>query len=455
MTKLYNRVRKYGWIVIAITILGLGLFYLYANRKAQYYTASTILEYHNSEVGKNPDGTDIDATEIKSSYITGKALKSLNMTMNADVVSSQISIEPIVTDEEQALYESKLEHGEDYEIMSDQYVVTLSASTTYGKDYTKKMLNQVIEEYLQYYGEKYTDTGGVINNLDDIMTKGYDYIEVMDLTEASLSSTMDSLSEKIQASGTFRSNTTGLSFSDLYKEFQFYYNRGNGITAKILDKLVTKDRDVLLAKYKKKNSEMELETKANTKKINDIKKVIDSYVKMMENSGNAAFADKDILDAVYDEYSSDLKNTNHTTSYDELMQDYVQSRIGCEKNEIETAYNSYIIERFQSAESVSPEEEQKSVSVEISGLLKKTEELYQKFMETNTDYNSYIGIQHVKPLSSVCIQKKLPVKKYLILIAGALLIFGSIGFCVCSRGYDILLEIIRLQKEEERLEEKH
>ena len=74
MTKLYNRVRKYGWVVIAMTILGSVLFYLYANRKAQYYTASTILEYHNSEVGKNPDGTDIDATEIKSSYITGKAL---------------------------------------------------------------------------------------------------------------------------------------------------------------------------------------------------------------------------------------------------------------------------------------------------------------------------------------------------------------------------------------------
>ena len=46
---------------------------------------------------------------------------------------------------------------------------------------------------------------------------------------------------------------------------------------------------------------MKLETGANTKKIEDIKKVIDSYVSMMEESGNATFADKDILDAVYDE----------------------------------------------------------------------------------------------------------------------------------------------------------
>ena len=146
MRNLINRFRKYAWLIIAISLLGSTMFYFYANQKAQYYTAKVVIEYDNSAHGKNPDGTDIDTSEIKSAYITGKAIKSLGMTINADAVSNQISIDPIITAEEQALYESKLEHGEDYEIKSDQYVVTLNASTSYGEEYAGKMLGQVIEE---------------------------------------------------------------------------------------------------------------------------------------------------------------------------------------------------------------------------------------------------------------------------------------------------------------------
>ena len=437
MKKFIRRFARYGWIVVVASFSCALLFYVYATKKAQYYTASAVIEYQNGETGKNPDGTDIDTSEIKSSYITGKALDALELDVNTDVVSGQISINPIITEEEEALYESKLEHGEDYEIKSDQYTVTLSASTIYGKDYAKKLLNQILEEYMQYYGEKYIDTEGVTDNLSGIMDTGYDYIEIIDVIEDSLSGSMETLSKKTDTASGFRSNTTGMSFSDLYKEFSFYYNRGSGISAKIINRQTTKDRDVLLAKYEKKNSDMKLETGANTKKIEDIKKVIDSYVSMMEESGNATFADKDILDAVYDEYNKDKSNTNHTTSYDELLQDYVSSRIGCEKNDIETAYNEYIIDKFKNAEESSPEKDQSEITEEIQGLLDEVEDLFIKFAETNADYNQYLGAQHIRPISSVSIQKKLPVKKYTIMVACAVLFLGMIGFIVISRMYDI------------------
>ena len=454
MKKMIRRFARYGWLIVAAAFCSSLFFYFYANQKAQYYTASAVIEYQNGQKGKNPDGTEIDSSEIKSSYITGKALKSLGMEMNADAVSSQISITPIITEEEQALYESKLEHGEDYAIQSDQYTVSLSASAAYGKDYTKKMLSQVLEEYMQYYSEKYVDTEGITDNLTGILDTGYDYIEIMDLIEASLSSSMETLGKKADASDTFRSNRTGMSFADLYKEFGFYYNKGAGISARIINGQVTKDRDVLIAKYKKKISDMALETETNSKKIEDIKKVIDSYVNMMEGSGNASFADKDILDAVYDEYNKEKENSSHTTSYDELLQSYVQSRIGCEKNDIETAYNQYIIEKFQEAEEISPEEEQKKITSEISGLLNQAEALFTKFAETNADYNQYLGVQHIRPLSSVCIQKKLPVKKYTGMIAFAVLLLGMIGFVVVSRMYDIFQMALK-DKEEENTDAKN
>ena len=158
---------------------------------------------------------------------------------------------------------------------------------------------------------------------------------------------------------------------------------------------------------------------------------------MMEESGNATFADKDILDAVYDEYNKDKSNTNHTTSYDELLQDYVSSRIGCEKNDIETAYNEYIINKFKNAEESSHEKDQSEITEEIQGLLDEVEDLFIKFAETNADYNQYLGAQHIRPISSVSIQKKLPVKKYTIMVACAVLFLGMIGFVVISRMYDI------------------
>ena len=448
MRNLINRFREYAWLIIAISLLGSTMFYFYANQKAQYYTAKVVIEYDNSAHGKNPDGTDIDTSEIKSAYITGKAIKSLGMTINADAVSNQISIDPIITAEEQALYESKLEHGEDYEIKSDQYVVTLNASTSYGEEYAGKMLGQVIEEYFEYYGEKYVDTIGSVNNLDDISSKGYDYIEMMDVIEESLSSAMDSLSKKASADDTFRSNATGMSFNDLYKEFEFYHSAGSCISSQILNGKITKDKDVLLAKYKKKNSELNLETKMNKKKIKDIKKVIDSYVQMMENSGNSSFVTDDILDSVYDEYKED-SSKDHTTSYDELLQQYVEDRIGCEKNEVEVAYNEYVIDTFSSADTKSSSEQQQEIVGSIDSLLDKINTLYDEYSKTNNDYNRYLGAQHLKPLSSISIQKKIPVKKYVVLLAAALLLFGFIALCVVSRLIDIFQEIMYTPGKEE------
>lgn len=446
-----RRLRKYGWIIPIIAGVAALLFYIYANKKAQYYTASVVIEYKNSEDGKNPDGTDIDTSEIKNSYITGKALKSLGIdNINADVVSNQITIDPIITDEEQALYESKLEHGEDYTIMTNQYKITLSASTTYGADYTKNMLNQILEEYMQYYGEKYIDTLGTTDNLDDVLNSGYDYIEIMDLIEDSLSLSIETLNSKISSDDTFRSSTTNMSFSDLVNEFNFYYSKASSITAQIINDQITKDRDVLLAKYEKKNTDMDLETSSNEKKISDIKDIIDSYVSMMEDSGNASFADEDILESVYDEYDKNYSNEKHTTSYDELMEDYVASRIGCEKNDIETAYNEYIIEKFTNANEQSSDEVQENITSQISALLEKVDTLFDDFSKTNADYNKYLGVQHIKPLSSVCIQKKLPVKKYTILIACAVFVFGCIFFLIISRLYDIFSAAISAEKEKEK-----
>ncbi len=75
------------------------------------------------------------------------------------------------------------------------------------------------------------------------------------------------------------------------------------------------------------------------------------------------------------------------------------------------------------------------------------EDLFIKFAETNADYNQYLGAQHIRPISSVSIQKKLPVKKYTLMVACAILFLGMIGFTVTSRMYDIT-RMALVEKEE-------
>ena len=164
MKKFIRRFAKYGWIIVAGSFACALLFYMYGNKKAQYYTASVVVKYDNGEDGKNPDGSDIDTSEIKSSYIIGKALKALDLDYNADTVSSQISITPIITEEEQALYESKLEHDDFIYFLKNQYArvrnteemtaremirnyITLLNLTQQNSDRPKEEILYAVEDY--------------------------------------------------------------------------------------------------------------------------------------------------------------------------------------------------------------------------------------------------------------------------------------------------------------------
>lgn len=446
-----KRIKKYGWLIIVAAVIGTGLFYMYATKKAQTYIAQVMIEYNNSEDGKNPDGTKIDTDGIKSAYIINKAIEATGYDVNTDEVANQINIEAYVTDEEQALYLAKLEHGEEYEIMSDQYVITLTAGAKYNETYARKMLSQVIEEYYEYYGKTYINTIGTTNDLDNIMSQNYDYLEIMELIDNTLADTMETLNSKIEADDSFRSNSTEKSFSDLYSEFEYCKNINAKITAKIINNKITKNKEELIARYQNMNSDMKIQSNANKQKIENIKTIIQTYVDMMEDSGNTVLATDEILSEVYDEYGDGSEDK--TTSYDELIQEYVSNRIDCEKNDIETAYNEYIIETFQDGDEESSETTCNEIESDINELLENINSLFNDFENTNADYNNYLGAQHIKSLSSVVVQKNINIKKYSMLVFISVLVTSCAGFVIISRLLDII-EKSGLKKELRKLDEK-
>lgn len=432
-------------IAIGSIVAGL-LFYYVANNKLQSYTASTVIEYTNAEAeqGLAPDGTKIDTSEIYGSYIISRVIQNLGIdpsTANMDSIRRSISITSIITDEQQQIFDGKVNQGEDASLIATRYMITFTSGVNHNKDYPRTMLNEILDVYSAYYGETHVNSARSANGVNDIYSKGYDYIEMMDVIDDSITTTLGTLDGKISGDSKFRSSSTGSSFSDLFWEYQLLQNiQVPKITAEILANKVTKDRDVLLNKYRNRNNNLAIENSASEEETQKILGVIDSYVDMMNGSGNTNITSEYILQDVYDDTDEDPNKTkaDQTTSYDKLLTRYVEDRTGSTANEIDAAYNQYILDTFQDAPEKSPEDQQEHVESEIRALVDKINQLYADMGLTTDEYNEYLGAANISVLSSVGVTEKVSVTKFTLMIVVVFGVFGCLGAIALGRLWDIV-----------------
>ena len=432
-------------IAIGSIVAGL-LFYYVANNKLQSYTASTVIEYTNAEAeqGLAPDGTKIDTSEIYGSYIISRVIQNLGIdpsTANMDSIRRSISITSIITDEQQQIFDGKVNQGEDASLIATRYMITFTSGVDHNKDYPRTMLNEILDVYSAYYGETHVNSARSANGVNDIYSKGYDYIEMMDVIDDSITTTLGTLDGKISGDSKFRSSSTGSSFSDLFWEYQLLQNiQVPKITAEILANKVTKNRDVLLNKYRNRNNNLAIENNASEEETQKILGVIDSYVDMMNGSGNTNITSEYILQDVYDDTDEDPNKTkaDQTTSYDKLLTRYVEDRTGSTANEIDAAYNQYILDTFQDAPEKSPQDQQEHVESEIRALVDKINQLYADMGLTTDEYNEYLGAANISVLSSVGVTEKVSVTKFTLMIVVVFGVFGCLGAIALGRLWDIV-----------------
>ena len=100
-----------------------------------------------------------------------------------------------------------------------------------------------------------------------------------EVIDSSLATVQDYLSGKINSEESFRAYSTGYSFDDLYDEFTLIKTiKLPRISAQILANKISKDKDVLLEKYKNRNNDLDISNETAEEEINRIKDIIDSYV---------------------------------------------------------------------------------------------------------------------------------------------------------------------------------
>ena len=443
--QIFRYLKQFKYLIAIGSVLAGFMFYYVASNRMQSYTASTVIEYTNTGAseGLAPDGSKIDTSEIYGSYIIAKVIQNLGIdpsTANMDDIRNSITITSIITDEQQQIFDAKVTQGEDASLIATRYMVTFNSGVASGKDYPRAMLNEILDVYSAYYGETHVNSARSPNGVNDIYDKGYDYIEMMDVIDESLTATLQTLNGKISGGSTFRSSVTGYSFSDLYREYELLQNiEVPKITAQILAGKITKNRDILLAKYRNRNNDLSIENSASEQEVEKIMGVIDSYVQMMSDSGNTNITSEYILSDIYDDTQGGLySKTDQTTSYDKLFIRYVQDRTGYTANEIDAAYNQYILDTFSDAQEESSEEDQQAVTQAIRSLVEKINTLYADMEETTDEYNEYLGAANISVLSSVGVTEKISINKFTMMIVVVFGVFGCLGAIALGRLWDII-----------------
>lgn len=444
-----TRYLKKYWAVIAICSLLTGiLFYTIAKWKIQEYTAATVIEYINPEAeeGLAPDGTTIDPTEIYGPNIIIETMEKLDLDPTGfamDAFRSRIQVEPFAVEEEETDTEEKT--------IPTKYLITFSSGVSQGKEYPRKVLNQILESYFAYYGGKYVSSARSENSISDIYTKDYDYIEMAEVIDGTLGKTLDVLKQKNETDPAFRSIGTGYSFDDLYDEFDFIRKTElPELTADILLHTVTKDKNTLLAKYRNRKNSLASANGAYSAQTERIQGLLSSYedaigqfehdsMNTEELDGNESTPYNDVLPDVYEESGQTAEDgtsqtpTEQTTEYDKLINEYSENRTSQEYNNLESDYNQYIIDVFDQAPAESDEKQQKEIRKRFETLTKKTDSLYKLLDKTCDEYEDFLGAQNLVLLASVGVSEKFSLGTYTLMIVVIFGVFGCFGFILAGR----------------------
>ncbi|MCI8889377.1 MAG: GGDEF domain-containing protein [Hungatella sp.] len=442
----FRYLKKYRAFIAGLSVLAGIVFFLIAQFYIQQYKAVTVIEYTGARAGEgfSPDGKEIDTTEIYATNLVAQAMKKLDIPYTeatTDDIRMNIHVEPIITEEDLLVQQAKLDNNEkDYEIKPTRYLVSFHCGVKAGRDYPRKVLNQILQEYASYYGKTHVNTSLAANPVSDITSKGYDYLEMAEVMDDTLLNITEHLSDKVNWNGEFRSSKTGRSFQDLYDEFKFIKQvEVRQLFSEILAGKITKDRDVLLDKYQNRNNNLDISNSAASFEIDRIRGIIGAYEDAMGDFGSPAVTNEDgttsdstlqnsVLPDVYDDWNRDedgnWQPVDRTAEYDQLLMKYIEDRTLFEHNLIEKEYNNYILSVFATAAAVSPQEDQDRTQEEIEDLAQKINALQTVYYETNDEYNDYLGAQNIVMLSSVRVTERFPIFVFTILIV---VIFGALG----------------------------
>ncbi len=432
--KILSYVRKWYIPIIILSILGCFLFSKYIGNK-QTYNASVIISYTNSGAssGLTPSGDKIDVNELTASNIISGAISELGINQSIDFVRSRLSITEIIPDDEITRKDALLERGEEYEYFPTKYVIDFTVGSSFSEEYARRVLEAVIRNYIQYYGEKYVDLTITPDNVSSTASGAFDYLESVELVDSGLEDIINYLYQRRDAYPNFYCSSVGYSFAnmlDLYSELRNL--NIDKLYALIMDGRVTRDAETLTNKYQHRLETAQIERQVYTDKLAGLQPIIDSYT-VKSSEGQQTYN--------YDGVSTE-GNTNSVmtfvsgtdsskqTTYDALMNDYVSYSVSLGLCDEEIKYCKHVLEVFSTEgnANLNTVDMQREVDRILSDVTEKSNSLYETLKVMVLEFNEYNSVQNITAKSTISVREGMNTQLY---IAISLVLFIVVG-CCCS-----------------------
>ena len=244
--KVLHYLAKRWFVKLVIALCVAVIVSLSAYRSSARLTASVYLalNYENAEEGLYPNSTRFNMYDVISEEIAQVALDraGLTGTMTARQLVERLSIEPRYTRSTMDKY------------VGSEYTVTLSLKKPAGNTDASELLMLLCGAYYEEFVNLFA-RNDVIRDFAFTDAGGYDYHEIAYLINTRVSHLTDYLSRRKTANGTFRSATTGETFSSLIKRVENFksvlYTRYRSY---IIEYGITKDYDTYVAEMNYRQS---------------------------------------------------------------------------------------------------------------------------------------------------------------------------------------------------------
>lgn len=438
--------RQFSILILLGMLAGTVGVYSYSKSR-QSYTAKATIQYTNSGAssGFAANGAPLDAEEIYCSEVITRVIEELNLKDMPDYLRSRCYVEEVVPDDQKTINQVLLEKGEEPTYFADTYTVYFVVDNTKSVEYARDVLDAIISTYCEFYSEKYIEQRLLPNGTADLAGKDYDFIETVEVLEAITQEMLGYLQEKKDAYPDFRSSTTGYTYADLYDVYAYFYNYDiPRLYAMILSKAESKDLETLVKRLTNEIEGYQLSIQNTQSQIEHLNGLIENFTQR----------NKEMMDYHYQSESAgaqteyilkDVENRNdaadNETTYDALLQEYVDLKTACENEAIDLEHDQYLLSVFKGLLNDANRTEQgsgESIQQALDRYVVNLNRYYALVDGTSRELNGTMSADYLRMLSTVRVSQAINVKLYMLLALVLFAIVGCGGAVVLGRGMDFL-----------------
>ena len=438
--------KQFSLLIFLLAAAGSFAAFFYGQSQ-QHYIASTVIQYTNkgAKDGYTPDGSPLNVEEIYCPTVIDAALMDLGYPINIDAIRSNCYVEEVIPETQLKLNEALLEKGEEPSSTTDTYRVYYVGDSDTGEDYARNMLDAIINNYCEFYAEKYVEEPLQGNGVSALENGEYDYIESAQVLEDSVSEMLNYLLDKRASQPYFRSVETGYTYSDLYQIYRFLYDYEiPDLYSVILANAQTKDIDLLMNRLTKECEDMQLYITNRQERAASLKKLIDNYSErnkeMMDYHYHSSNSQDIGTEYILKDVEHDQDSSNKETTYDDLIREYVDLNISIRQRTIEKEHREYLLSVFEAARNA---EERKTLSPEqirekLDHCVDLAAEYYQYVEETGHELNRRLSANYLAMISSINVQPAVNLKLYLAIAVVLFALVGGAGAVLLGRSLDFI-----------------